>query len=76
MSTKKAQTEISGEATKTAEGIETLVPIKYTLAGWCDNFISYLRSAMSYCNSRNLQEFRENAHIEQISANSFNAYYK
>ena len=76
MSTKRAQTEISGEATKTAEGIETLVPIKYTLAGWCDNFISYLRSAMSYCNSRKLQEFRKNAHIEQISANSFNAYYK
>ena len=76
MSTKKAQTEINGEATKTAEGIETLVPIKYTLAGWCDNFISYLRSAMSYCNSRTLEEFRKNAHIEQISANSFNAYYK
>ena len=76
MSTKKAQTEISGEATKTAEGIETLVLIKYTLAGWCDNFISYLRSAMSYCNSRTLDEFRKNAYIEQISANSFNAYYK
>lgn len=76
MSTKKAQTEISGEATKTAEGIETLVPIKYTLPGWCDNFISYLRSAMSYCNSRTLEEFRKNAHVEQISANSFNAYYK
>lgn len=76
MSTKKAQTEISGEATKTAEGIETLVPIKYTLAGWCDNFISYLRSAMSYCNSRTLEEFRKNAHIEQISTSSFNAYYK
>ena len=76
MSTKRAQTEISGEATKTAEGIETLVPIKYTLAGWCDNFISYLRSAMSYCNSRTLEEFRKNTHIEQISAKSFNAYYK
>lgn len=76
MSTKKAQAEISGETHKTAEGIETLVPIKYTLAGWCDNFISYLRSAMSYCNSRTLEEFRKNAHIEQISANSFNAYYK
>ena len=76
MSTKKAQTEISGEATKTAEGIETLVPIKYTLAGWCDNFVSYLRSAMSYCNSRTLNEFKKNARIEQISANSFQAYYK
>ena len=76
MSTKRAQTEISGEATKTAEGIETLVPIKYTLAGWCDNFISYLRSAMSYCNSKTLNEFKQNAHVEQISANSFQAYYK
>lgn len=76
MSTKKAQTEISGEAYKTAEGIETLVPIKYTLAGWCDNFISYLRSAMSYCNSRNLDQFKQNAKIKLISNNSFNAYYK
>ena len=76
MSTKKAQVEISGEAHKTAEGIETLVPIKYNLAGWIDNFISYLRSAMSYCNSRTLTEFKKNAHIEQISANSFQAYYK
>lgn len=76
MSTKKAQAEFGNETLKTAEGIETFVPIEYTLAGWCDNFISYLRSAMSYCNSRNLQEFRENAHVEQISANSFQAYYK
>ena len=76
MSTKKAQAEISGEAYKTAEGIETLVPIKYTLAGWCDNFISYLRSAMSYCNSRTLTEFKKNAKVMQISANSFQAYYK
>lgn len=76
MSTKKAQAEISGEAYKTAEGIETLVPIKYTLTGWCDNFISYLRSAMSYCNSRTLNEFKKNARIEQISASAFQAYYK
>lgn len=76
MSTKKAQTEISGEAHKTAEGIETFVPIKYKLSGWCDNFISYLRSAMSYCNSRTLDQFKQNAKIKLISNNSFNAYYK
>lgn len=75
MSTKKAQAEFGNTELKTAEGIETLVPIKYTLAGWCDNFISYLRSAMSYTNSRNLNEFK-NTQYEQISANSFNAYYK
>ena len=76
MSTKKAQAEFGNTELKTAEGIETLVPIKYTLAGWSDNFISYLRSAMSYCNSRTLNEFKQNAHVEQISANSFQAYYK
>lgn len=75
MSTKKAQAEFGNTELKTAEGIETLVPIKYSLAGWCDNFISYLRSAMSYTNSRNLIEFK-NIQYEQISANSFNAYYK
>ena len=76
MSTKKAQSEFGNTELKTAEGIETLVPIKYTLTGWCDNFISYLRSAMSYCNSRTLDQFRQNAKIKQISNNSFNAYYK
>lgn len=75
MSTKRAQSEFGNTELKTAEGIETLVPIKYTLAGWCDNFISYLRSAMSYTNSRNLNEFK-NIEYRQISANSFNAYYK
>lgn len=75
MSTKRAQSEFGNTELKTAEGIETLVPIKYTLAGWCDNFISYLRSAMSYTNSRNLNEFK-NTQYQQISANSFNAYYK
>lgn len=76
MSTKKAQSEFGNTELKTAEGIETLIPIKYTLAGWCDNFISYLRSAMSYCNSRTLDQFKTNAKIKQISNNSFNAYYK
>lgn len=75
MSTKRAQSEFGNTELKTAEGIETLVPIKYTLAGWCDNFISYLRSAMSYTNSRNLEKFKKTRY-EQISANSFNAYYK
>lgn len=76
MSTKKAQSEFGNTEFKTAEGIETLVPIKYTLSGWLDNFISYLRSAMSYCNSKTLDQFRQNAKIKQISNNSFNAYYK
>lgn len=76
MSTKEAQKEFGNEKFKTSEGIEKLVPIQYTLFKWCDNFISYLRSTMSYCNSFTLSEFSHNAIIKEISNNSFNAYYK
>lgn len=56
MSTKKAQALI-GKASKTAEGKHSLNRVKYTLKQWTDNMISYLRSAMSYCNAKNLNEF-------------------
>lgn len=76
MSTKKAQQEFGNDKLKTAEGVEKEVKVKYTLSGWCDNFISYLRSTMSYCDSFTLTEFSHKAIIEKISNNSFNAYYK
>lgn len=59
MSTKKAQVEINHNQMnlKTSEGVEKKVSCEYTMNGWVDNFQSYLRSAMSYCNSFNLQEF-------------------
>ena len=65
MSTKQAQAEILGkslsesrEKLKTSEGKKMILEIEYTLSGWVDNFNSYLRSAMSYTNSRNLEEFK------------------
>lgn len=59
MSTKKAQILMGKkpEECKTAEGIVKEVPVEYTLKGWIDNFVHYLKSAMSYTNSRNLDEF-------------------
>ena len=59
MSTKEAQKSILGltldklknRKIKTSEGKSEEIRIEYTLAGWCENFESYLRSAMSYCNS-------------------------
>lgn len=76
MSTKRAQTEISGNSSKTAEGISKIVPIEYTLEGWLDNFSHYLRSAMSYCNSKTLNEFKENARLEIVSPLVRMAYFK
>lgn len=64
MSTKKAQAEIAEAAGenkikfKTSEGVEKMIPCIYTISQWVDNFISYLKSAMSYTGSNNLYEFK------------------
>lgn len=66
MSTKRAQAEILGksietvdrEKLKTSEGKSVVLEIEYTLAGWAKNMDSYLRSAMSYTDSYNLEDFK------------------
>ena len=70
MSTKKAQKEMGGKGNKTAEGRETKVIKEYTLSGWAENFRDYLRSAMSYTDSRNLYEFSQESICNVISPNS------
>ena len=57
MASADGQKAIDGEKKKTAEGITKYLPVKYTLAGWVENMISYLRSAMSYTNCKTLKEF-------------------
>ena len=57
MASADGQKAIDGEKKKTAEGITKYLPVKYTLAGWTENMISYLRSAMSYTNCKTLKEF-------------------
>ena len=57
MASSDGQKSISGKKTKTAEGITKYLPVKFTLKGWVDNMISYLRSAMSYTDCYNLNEF-------------------
>ena len=57
MASADGQKSISGKKTKTAEGITKWLPVKYTLSGWTENMISYLRSIMSYCNCKDIKEF-------------------
>ena len=58
MSTKTAQRLIkSNNELKTAEGIEKTIDVKYTIKQWIENMEAYLRSAMSYCNSKTLGDF-------------------
>lgn len=70
MSTKEAQRAMGNNVLKTAEGRCVNIMKQYTLSGWVENFDSYLRSAMSYCDSYNLKEFREKAICQVISPNS------
>lgn len=67
MSTKRAQQEMGKSVLKTSEGKFLKLEKEYTLSGWVENFESYLRSAMSYCDSRNLIEFREKAKVYVVS---------
>jgi IMP dehydrogenase/GMP reductase len=70
MSTKSAQKDMGNSQLKTAEGRTLELQKEYTLEGWTENFDSYLRSAMSYCDSRSLKEFREKAVCQVMSPNA------
>lgn len=76
MSTKEAQKAMGKETLKTSEGVTRMQPVEYTVEGWVDNFESYLSSAMSYTNSRTLNEFIGNVGWNLISNNSLNRFKK
>lgn len=60
MSTKKAQSIIgNNEYFKTAEGKVEKQKVEYSIKGWAENEIDYLRSALSYTNSLNLMDYKE-----------------
>jgi IMP dehydrogenase/GMP reductase len=57
MSTKAVQRSWGKTKLVTAEGITKYQKIEYNLSQWVENFQDYLRSNMSYCGARNLEEF-------------------
>ena len=78
MSTKKAQAKIiantkpcsiDAKQLKTSEGCIKQLECKYTIKQWVDNFISYIRSAMSYTNCRNLKQFKAMVELIENSPN-------
>ena len=70
MSTKEVQKKWGSKSTKTSEGISEVRQVEYTLSGWTENFKHYLKSAMSYTNSKSLEEFIGECNIVKISDNS------
>jgi len=76
MSTKEVQISWNKKDIKTGEGISKYNKVEYTLSGWTENFVDYLRTAMSYCGAYNLKEFRDNSEWIQISQMAFNRFHK
>lgn len=63
MSTKEVQKKWGRGKIKTSEGVHRMNKVEYTLTGWTENFKDYLRSAMSYTNSRNLESFKDSEFV-------------
>jgi len=57
MSTKAVQRNWGKTQLVTAEGITKYQKVEYTLEQWTENFKDYLRSAMSYCDAKTLDDF-------------------
>lgn len=63
MSTKEAQKLMGKSELHTSEGIKRQVNVQYNLDKWLDNLEDYLKSAMSYTNSRCLSDFIGNVQL-------------
>lgn len=74
MASKEGQIDLNGEKTHTSEGISKFIKIKYNLPQWTENLSDYLRSAMSYTNSRTLDDLKnsETIVISKASYESIN----
>lgn len=58
MSTKKSQSITGGDGSKTSEGISKPVEVKHSAFKFLDNTESYLRSCMTYTNSKSLDDLK------------------
>ncbi len=76
MSTKAVQRKWGKTKLVTAEGITKYQKIEYNLPQWIENFQDYLRSNMSYCGARTLDEFIGLAEWEFITTNALLRFNK
>lgn len=76
MASKKGQKDMFGKKRKTAEGKSKFIKVTTTLPQWTENMIAYLKSAMSYCNCRNLNEFIGNQELLPTAIGEMNAVNK
>ena len=76
MASKEGQIALYGSKVKTSEGLKKSLKVEYTMDGWCENFIDYLRSAMSYVGAKDLKLFRLKSNVIINSENAVKAVNK
>jgi len=76
MSTKAVQRKWGKAKLVTAEGITKYQKIKYNLPSWKENFEDYLKSNMSYCGCKNLEEFIGEVEWVYITNNALKRFAK
>jgi NAD(P)H-dependent flavin oxidoreductase YrpB (nitropropane dioxygenase family) len=76
MSTKEVQKKWGKKILKTSEGISKKQNVEYTLKQWTENFDDYLRSTMSYTNSKNLSDFIGKVNVIKISDKAYDRFNK
>lgn len=76
MASADGQKSICGAKVKTAEGITKYLQVEYTLNGWVENMISYIKSAMSYTDCKDINEFIGETQLIINSISSINSVNK
>jgi hypothetical protein len=75
MSTKEVQKQWGKKKLTTSEGISKFNKVEYRLDKWVENFKDYLKSAMSYTDSKTLDEFKNSQYVF-ITENALKRYHK
>lgn len=68
MASKEGQKDLGNKELKTAEGLLKKIPMISDIKSWIENFDSYLRSAMSYTDAKNLKDFQRNTLLTVVSS--------
>ena len=76
MSTKEVQKAWNKKELKTSEGIAFYNKIEYQLHKWIENLTDYMKSNMSYTNSKDLESYIGEVRYELITNNAFLRFNK
>lgn len=76
MSTKDVQKKWGKKELRTSEGIIRFNKVEYTIGGWTENFMDYLKSCMSYQGKKDLLDFIGNSNYVFITENAYNRFNK